>query len=322
MSAFSSVLASPGCQLSEMVTHTTCLLHGTSLSLISIVSTFLSDYFSTIDPENDHEKWASRDNMEVYYFLLSDVISYPPTPMCAVRTIVDRNSSFDYSPSNQPLRVVIDYTYTANEYRGRGLATIACNYVLNAAKIANASSYVLALEESCPWWMEKYGFTLEESKLLNSRFNVFPDTHLLRVQQSDDFADCGHAQDILLKVEFEDSDGDDDNPSRGNNVPPEFTTALSLLTSLPTPEQRKAISRLRTILNNILAPTINPKHRKISSSNAVIQEVLAVHGCFDLLTASGWVITDNEEGRGEGLTLLFSGEPENWLREAVAAMMN
>ena len=270
--------------------------------------------------------------MEVYYFLLSDVQTNPPTPMCAVRTILDRSSSFDYSPSAKPLRVVIDYTYTAPEYHGRGLALSACSYVLNAAKLATASTFVLALEDSCPWWMDKYGFTLEESVLLNARFNLFPDTHLLRVKQRpDDFVDCGHAQDIQLKVEFDNSDsGDDDGDNDNGGVPQEFTTALSLLTSFPTVDKRKAITRLTTILNNILAPTIDPKHRRISSSNATLQrEVFAVDGCFDILMASGWVIWvgwgggNNEGGTGgEGITLVFNGEPKNWLREAVAAMNN
>ena len=39
---------------------------------------------------------------------------------------------------------------------------------------------MLALEESCPFWMDK-GFTLEQGRPLNARLNIFNDTHLLRL---------------------------------------------------------------------------------------------------------------------------------------------
>ena len=42
-----------------------------------------------------------------------------------------------------------------------------------------AHLYVLALEESCPWWMDK-GFVLEAGANLTARLNIFPDVHRAR----------------------------------------------------------------------------------------------------------------------------------------------
>ena len=74
---------------------------------------------------------------------------------------------------------------------------------LAAAHVANL--YVLALEESCPWWMDK-GFVLEERDTLNARLNVFPDVHLLRLVG--DPEDVGSAEDLQLREKEEEEEED------------------------------------------------------------------------------------------------------------------
>ena len=52
-------------------------------------------------------------------------------------------------------------------------------HVRAACAACRANLYVLALEDSCPYWMNR-GFVLEEGANLRARLNIFPDTHLLR----------------------------------------------------------------------------------------------------------------------------------------------
>jgi predicted GNAT family acetyltransferase len=181
-------MADGGNDLSEALNGGSILLsHGTSLSLLSRVCTFLSSGtdFANVDAEDDWKKWKERDGMETYYFLLAD--TQTKDNMCALRAIVDRRKSAPPTPkpsssssaavpaaTGLPLsqRIVIDYTYTAPAFRGRGLANTLCSYVINLASVVGANVYVLALEESCPYWMEAHKFVLEEGANLNARFNI------------------------------------------------------------------------------------------------------------------------------------------------------
>lgn len=82
-------------------------------------------------------------------------------------------------------RFLIDYVYTAPESRDLGLAGRLVTTVLDMASssIHDAHCYVLSLEDSCVYWMEKHQFFLCQSPGLNGLLNVFPDTHLLRRRQ-------------------------------------------------------------------------------------------------------------------------------------------
>lgn len=86
----------------------------------------------------------------------------------------------------------------------------------------NANLYVLALEDSCPYWMEK-GFILEQVGATNQRLNIFPDTHLLKLPSnrpepldlppSPDYVPPGEAdseEDGSIDDEDEDEDEDED----------------------------------------------------------------------------------------------------------------
>ena len=48
---------------------------------------------------------------------------------------------------------------------------------MDMAKAARANVYVLALEDSCVYWMSK-GFVLEDGPI-NRRLNIFPDSKCL-----------------------------------------------------------------------------------------------------------------------------------------------
>ena len=76
-------------------------------------------------------------------------------------------------------RLVVDYVVTVEHFQGRGYASHLLELAVNTARAAGANVYVLALEDSCVYWMSK-GFVLEDGAI-NRRLNVFPDTHLLKL---------------------------------------------------------------------------------------------------------------------------------------------
>ena len=96
--------------------------------------------------------------------------------------------------------MIIDYVTTRMEARSSGLASVIVRFVMDSSRLFGANTFVLALEESCPYWMEK-GFLLDEGKPLNARLNIFSDTHLLRLHS--DPADAGTEEDLELAVAME-----------------------------------------------------------------------------------------------------------------------
>ena len=91
-------------------------------------------------------------------------------------------------------------------YRGRGLASVLVQFVLNASAMSAANVYVLALEDSCVYWMSQ-SFTLEENAYLNARINIFPDTHLLRHEGNSE--DIGDPEDLNLQETFSEDEDED-----------------------------------------------------------------------------------------------------------------
>ena len=77
-------------------------------------------------------------------------------------------------------RVVVDYVVTVEERQGKGYASHLLKLVKAIAERYHANMYVLALEDSCVYWMSK-GFVLEDGPI-DRRLNLFPDTHLLKLQ--------------------------------------------------------------------------------------------------------------------------------------------
>ena len=75
-----------------------------------------------------------------------------------------------------------------------------------AATALAANVYVLALEDSCVYWMA-HGFVLEENARLQARLNIFPDTHLLRRQG--DAEDPGDEADLVAAANDEGEEGEE-----------------------------------------------------------------------------------------------------------------
>lgn len=181
------------------------LRFGSSLRLMADCSAFLnnSEEFNEVDPEGDWEKWCTRvpGAFTLFYAAIVDPLqSGHQAVHCVLRAVLDG------WPTPRPphrTRLIIDYVACRTSQRGRGHASRLVNHVRQACLDADANCYVLALEESCPWWMDK-GFVLEQGEQLNARLNVFPDVHCLRVH--DDPPDEGSPDDLALLEEEEDDD--------------------------------------------------------------------------------------------------------------------
>ena len=201
MGHHSAGLPEPGTDASDFIADRALILrHGTSLQLMALVSESLnrSEEFADIDPQEDWEKWSSRrPGFSLYYAALIDPArDGADSVVAALRAVLDGVP--EPTPPHQPRRLIIDYVTTAPAMRGRGLASLLVSFVLETARCVGANMYVLALEDSCVYWMGQ-GFVLEEAKNLNARLNIFPDTHLLR--RSGDAADMGSPDDLALAVE-------------------------------------------------------------------------------------------------------------------------
>ena len=167
------------------------LRHGSSLRLIATVCSFLadpahSDNFSYIDPNGAQGKWK-RKGMDLYYCAVMD----PTTEniLCAARCATqglmpgddDEDGKANVNAGKKRRRLLIDYLYTVESARDKGIARRVISFILQRAQEAGAYSYVLSLEQSAVYWMKKWGFYLCEDPKLNRKLNVFPDTHLLRL---------------------------------------------------------------------------------------------------------------------------------------------
>ena len=202
------VLPSIGEEASEFLPERNLLLrHGTSLSLMSLVGTALneSEEFAEIDVSADWEKWSTRrPDFSLYYAALLDPArDGADAVQCVLRAVLDGVPS--PSPPHRP-RLIIDYVTTRPVARGRGLASLLVDFVVETSRACGANTYVLAIEESCVYWMGK-NFVLEAGRPLNARLNIFPDTHLLRRVGDPD--DAGDAADLDLQVEFEEEGGEE-----------------------------------------------------------------------------------------------------------------
>lgn len=208
----SGIFGAPGTDMSEFLADRGLIMrHGSSLQLMTLVSECLneSDEFGEIDPSADWQKWSERrPDFSLYYAALLDPArDGEEGVVCVLRAVMDGIPT--PVPPHRP-RLIIDYITTRVAARGKGLASLLVNFVVEASQIFGASTYVLAIEDSCVYWMGK-GFVLEEGANLNARLNIFSDTHLLRLRT--DPPDPGAKEDLALKVEDEEEeeqDGDED----------------------------------------------------------------------------------------------------------------
>eukprot|EP00930_Biecheleria_cincta_P057389 TRINITY_DN43332_c0_g1_i1.p1 TRINITY_DN43332_c0_g1~~TRINITY_DN43332_c0_g1_i1.p1 ORF type:complete len:332 (+),score=75.65 TRINITY_DN43332_c0_g1_i1:33-1028(+) len=209
----SGIFGAPGTDMSEFLPDRGLIMrHGSSLQLMALVSECLneSDEFGEIDPSADWQKWSERrPDFSLYYAaLVNPAHDGEEGVVCVLRAVMDGIPT--PVPPHRP-RLIIDYVTTRVAARGEGLASLLVNFVVEASQIFGASTYVLAIEDSCVYWMSK-GFVLEDGANLNARLNIFSDTHLLRL--STDPPDPGAKEDLALQVEEEEEeggDGDDDD---------------------------------------------------------------------------------------------------------------
>lgn len=184
------------------------LEHGSSLELMAKATSCFNDEFNS-DASGDWEKWTKRyggDVLTLYYAVL---MNGSGAVEAALRAVVDNGGT----PHNIK-RIVIDYVRTNEIYRGQGSASMLTSFVLELAAAHGANLFVLATEESSPFWMEKR-FVLEDNPAMNRRFNVFSDTHLLRLV--DNSIDLGEVVDDASSSEDEGSGSDDDSNDEAND---------------------------------------------------------------------------------------------------------
>ena len=209
--------------------HGMILRHGSSLALMSLVSTALneSDEFGDIEPEEDWKKWsARRPGFQLYYAALVDPARDGAEGVaCVLRAVLDPAPA-GAAPARRS-RLIVDYVTTRPAARGRGLASAAGNFVTAAASCNEANTYVLALEDSCVYWMSQ-GFVLEASERLACRLNIFSDTHLLR--RSSDVLDDGEPGDEDLE-----GDEDDEEEEEDDDEDEELQRVLALSAAAPAP---------------------------------------------------------------------------------------
>ena len=215
-----SVLPALGEDASEFLPDRGLILrHGSSLQLMAQVTAVLRDSqeFGDVDPAADWEKWHSRrPEFSLYYAALIDPARDGDAAiLCVLRAVLD---GFPEPKPPHRQRMVIDYVTTRVEARSTGLASVIVRFVLESSRLFGANTFVLALEESCPYWMEK-GFLLDEGRPLNARLNIFSDTHLLRLHS--DPADAGTEEDLELAVAMEvesegEGEGEEAGPSGGD----------------------------------------------------------------------------------------------------------
>jgi GNAT superfamily N-acetyltransferase len=137
--------------------------HGSSLSLIAQGTQLLNEEFSEADLEADWRKWE-RIGARMYFFSVVDggVESAGGPPRCVLRALLDGDESLIASNSTSAsdaqqcgFRIVIDYLHTAPQHQGRGHAARLLELVLATARSLGANVFVLALEDSCPFWLSK-----------------------------------------------------------------------------------------------------------------------------------------------------------------------
>jgi hypothetical protein len=193
--------------------HAFVLRHGTSLRLMASCSAFLNDSqeFNNVDPEEDWKKWSSRvpNVFTLYYSAIVDPTDSSPNGIhCVLRAVLDGWSS-PTSPHNR--RLIIDYVASRVDSRRLGLASTLVRFARESASHMDANLYVLAIENSCAWWMDK-GFILEQNANLNARLKVFPDVYLLCAKG--DRPDEGSPDDLPLVNKEEEDEGDEEKASQ------------------------------------------------------------------------------------------------------------
>ncbi len=212
--------------------------HGSSLSLISKATTLLNLEFNDMDPEADWAKWEAL-GATIYFFAVPDEGNPEGPPACVLRTVLDgdfssssahrRPRNHDAAAASCSRRVIVDYLMTSVAARGRGYAGRLLECARELAYSSAANLLVLAIEESCPFWMTN-GFVLDDGPI-NERINCFPDTHLLKLPTNcpDDFPTP-----LESSSEDEDENEEPDDDDEKENDQLQEALLASMLPSGPT----------------------------------------------------------------------------------------
>jgi len=282
--------------------------------------------------------------MDLYYCAVMD----PTTNdvLCAARCATQGLLPGDHEDGDDTKkrrRILVDYLYTIESARDRGIARQVISFILQKAQEAGAYCYVLSLEESAVYWMEKWGFYLCEDEKLNGKLNVFPDTHLLRLGSDP-------KDEVLPEEDQRKQEGGENatpngqgggttsssgggvgtatgngssNSSRGGAAPPDvFTSTLTKLLAQDPPnmprsdELKLCLASLSLLLQNAMAEEPGGRRRRIRIANPnVRQRVFSVGGdhAMALLQCAGFELGVDEEGDA---TLTFH-DGSKWLTAAV-----
>mmetsp|Transcript_6182 Transcript_6182/g.18279 ORF Transcript_6182/g.18279 Transcript_6182/m.18279 type:complete len:361 (-) Transcript_6182:80-1162(-) len=303
MSALAACLPAAGEEQSEFIEPKQHLLrHGSSLALMALVSEALnsSDEFGDVDPENDWKQWAERGpKFSLYYAALVDPTRDGAEAVSAVLRAIEDPATPE-RPSGRH-RLVIDYVTTRPARRGQGLASTLVRFVSEACAAAAASCYVLALEDSCVYWMDR-GFQLETSRRMQTRINIFSDTFLLTHSRNP--YDDGEPGDEGLAFEDPDpyassEESEDDGLWQGQPRPDwhfaeqgeRLAKAVSLLEAAGGTFESRENARAVIIRagRNLERGPLDPKYRRLRKANKVIAPVLAVKGAMECFAELGFV---------------------------------
>lgn len=303
-------------------THLT-VRHGSSLSLMSNVCAFLAadheeDTFNYIDPTADHHKWARRGLSLYYACVMENNVTGNGAPeiACALRA-----ATGEIGDDEKRKIFLIDYVYTLPSHRDKGIAGKLIASVLEMAKsIGNGGTLlgVLSIEESCVYWLEKWGFLLCANASLNERLNVFPDTHLLIHK------DCNVSNDSSIGTSISNGQGKDTAMTQSTTIPPEsFISALKELQIVGAgqPALPECLKTLATLIRNAKNDNTEAgKRRTIRINNPVVHSrVFAIGGeaAMKLLQVCGFELQANDEGDA---VLKFAEWGYGWLDGAIAQL--
>ena len=163
---------------------------GSSLRIMSKASELINEEF-TSDPTKDWKKYQQRSR-QLFYVVMEDPRSNDEA-VCALRAVLDlgglpkephrkrRKKAKQWSDGGR--RVIIDYVQTKDTRRGCRFAQQLTEHVKNIATTASADMYVLSTEEAASYWL-KLGFVLEQDPNLDAEFNIFSDTHLMKLSSN------------------------------------------------------------------------------------------------------------------------------------------
>jgi hypothetical protein len=196
--------------------------HGSSLSLISRGIQILNEEFADIDPGKSWQKFQ-KIGMQPYFLAVignghdnqhgREVLSILSFIMDGD---VESGGVMDTDPPGaRSRRIVIDYVTTPPKHQGKGYASRLLTLVNDLATRHRCNMFVLSLEDSCPYWMNK-SFVLETGDICQ-RLNNFPDCHLLKL--SSNLRDINwvvpppseNDEEEEEEEEDEEDDGDDDD---------------------------------------------------------------------------------------------------------------